>query len=379
MRVSHSTFRLRMPRSVPNTAEGPERPRAAGSTLRRLFVGAVLALLTVTTVTPNAADLVDRANLDAFLRAQLALTSSELTALHQGRPIGKSLSATTKREMVTTGGIHIRAATLARFVNQFKTLEGFRTSQFVRQIAKFSEPPQLRDLDPLTLDADDIDALRKCRVGACDVQLSAEDIRRFNTEVDWRSSSAANQATELFKAVMFAQLNEYRDGGLKQLAAYNDKGTPVRLATETGALLDVRPSLLDHSPSFQDYVRHYPSRPLPNTENFFYWSKEAFGFKPVIGLNHVSIYAPDGKQDVIIATTQFYASHYMDASIAINALIPDPSGDGSNFYWLYLNRSRVGRLGGLLGTLSRPIVQRRVRAGLTKSLAQTKERLEAGR
>jgi hypothetical protein len=81
----------------------------------------------------------------------------------------------------------------------------------------------------------------------------------------------------------------------------------------------------------------------------------------------------------MIATTQIYASHYIDGSVAVNALIPSATGEGADFYWLYLNRSRVGRLGGLLGTLSRPIMQRRARAGLTKSLVQTKQRLEATR
>ena len=49
------------------------------------------------------------------------------------------------------------------------------------------------------------------------------------------------------------------------------------------------------------------------------------------------------------------------------------------FYWVYMNRSRVGRLAGLIGSMSRPIVQRRARSGLMKSLTQTKQRFEAAR
>ena len=44
-----------------------------------------------------------------------------------------------------------------------------------------------------------------------------------------------------------------------------------------------------------------------------------------------------------------------------------------------MNRSRVGRLAGLIGSMSRPIVQRRARSGLMKSLTQTKQRFEAAR
>jgi hypothetical protein len=340
---------------------------------------AVLVLLSVATLLASTPGQVDTTNLQAVLRTRLHLSDSELSALNQGRPIVKTLPATMKREMTTAGGVRIHGDAISRFVDQFKTLEGFRTSQFVLQIGKFSDEPQLSDLDPLTLDADDIDALRKCRVAACDVQLSAGDIRRFNTEVNWQLSNAASHAAALYKAVLFAHLTEYRAGGRERLVHYHDQETPVQLTTETNALLEARPSLLDHMPVFQDYIRCYPAGALANAEDFFYWSKEAFGFKPVIGLNHVSVYAAGGRRGVMIATTQIYASHYIDGAIAISALIPDPSGDGSDFYWLYLNRSRVGRLGGLLGTLSRPIVQRRARAGLMKSLLQTKQRLEASR
>jgi hypothetical protein len=320
----------------------------------------------------------DTKNLQAVLRSQLQLSDTEWSSLTQGRPIVKTLSATMNREMTTVGGVRIRGAAMMRFVNQFKTLEGFRTSQFMLQIRKFGDSPQLSDLDTLTLEADDIESLRACRVAACDVQLAADDIRRFNTEVDWQSPAAARDAAALYKTILFAHLTRYRSGGTGQLVQYQDRETGVRLATETAALLDAKPSLLDHSPAFQRHVRSYPAGAGANVEDFFYWSKEAFGFKPVIGLNHVSVYTDAGTGNVIIVTTQIYASHYMDGSVGINALMPDRSSTGETaFYWVYLNRSRVGRLGGFLGTLSRPIVQRRARSGLMKSLLQTKQRFEA--
>jgi hypothetical protein len=350
-----------------------------GPAASRSVICAVLALLSAATLLSSAFHQLDTTDPQRFLQTQLHLSDSELSGLNQGRPVVKTLPATAKREMTTAGGVRIRSAAIERFVNQFKTLEGFRTSQFVLQIGKFSQEPRLSDLDGLTLEADDIDALRKCRIAACDVQLAAGDIRRFNAEVEWQSSTAARDATALYKAVLFAYLTAYRAGGMERLVQYHDRDPPVRLTTETSALLDARPSLLDRTPAFQDYLRRYPAGALANTEDFFYWSKEAFGFKPVIGLNHVSVYTAGGSGDVMIATTQIYASHYIDGSVAVNALIPSATGKGTDFYWLYLNRSRVGRLGGLLGTLSRPIMQRRARAGLTKSLVQTKQRLEATR
>jgi hypothetical protein len=67
----------------------------------------------------------------------------------------------------------------------------------------------------------------------------------------------------------------------------------------------------------------------------------------------------------------------MEGSLGMSALIPDGASTEPAFYWAFTNRARVGRLGGLLGTLARPIVQRRARSGLLKSLTQTKSRFEA--
>jgi hypothetical protein len=211
------------------------------------------------------------------------------------------------------------------------------------------------------------------------VQLSPEDIARFRNEIKWNAPSAAASAAALYKSILFAHLNEYRAGGHTRLVRYHDQDEVIQLSDEIRALFDAKPSPLDHAPVFQQYLRHYPASPPANVnvEDFFYWSKEEFGSKPVIGLNHVSVYTGNDRAESLIVTIQIYAAHYMHGQLAVNAMFPDPSGAG--FYWLYLNRARVGPLGGFVGTLSRPIVQRRARAGLSRSLTQTKERLEAGR
>jgi hypothetical protein len=337
------------------------------------------ATVAVTAVTAGA-DASVGAALRATLRKQLSLSDSELMSLTNGRPIVKTMPSAMGREMNTAGGVRIQSAAMARFVNQFKTLEGFKTSQFIKQIQKFSDPPKLSDLDALVLEQEDLDALRECRVGACDVQLAAGDIKRFNAEVNWRSPDAARAAASLYKAVLFAHLDKYRAGGMDQLLSYQDREATVKLAAEAEGILAATPSILEHAPAFKHHIRRYPAGASANIENFFYWSKETFGFKPVVGLNHVSVYTDADTGNVLIATTQIYASHYLDGSLGIHALLPDSmSTNGPGFYWLYTNRTRIGRLGGLLGTIARPIAQRRARAGLMKSMQQTKQRFEAAR
>lgn len=311
------------------------------------------------------------------LKEPLQLSDADLSALKQGQPIAKTLTSSGPREMTTVGAVRIRAGAMARFVNQFKTLEGFRTSQFILQVEKFGDKPRLSDLDTLTLDPEDVESLRSCRVGACDVQLSADDIKRFS-QVNWKSATAARDAAIVYRAVLFDHLLRYRAAGTKSLLHYEDREPGMSLAQETQSLLDARPSFLDQAPALREFIRQYPSASDPQIEDFFYWAKEAFGFKPVIGLNHVSFHTDTTTGRVTIVTTQIYASHYIEGSLAINTLMPERAAPDSAFYWAYVNRVRVGRLGGLLGKIARPIIQRRARSGLMKSLVQTKQRFEAG-
>jgi hypothetical protein len=344
-------------------------PRAAPGVVELVLLGAVcLAVIRLGAV--NVGDL------RAVLKEPLQLSDADLSTLGQGQPVAKTLTSATPREMTTAGVVRIRGGAMARFVNQFKTLEGFRTSQFVLQIEKFGETPQLSDLAKLTVDPEDIQSLRTCRVGECDVQLSADDIRRFS-QVNWKSPDAARDAAALYRAILFDHLLRYRATGTKSLLHYQDREPGVSLAQETQSLLDARPSFLDQAPALRDHMRQYPSGTDPHTEDFFYWSKEAFGFKPVVGLNHVSAHTDAATGRVTILTTQIYASHYIEGSLSLTALMPDRTSNESAFYWAYVNRARVGRLSGLLGKLARPIMQRRARSGLLKSLVQTKQRFEA--
>lgn len=350
------------------------RPFGPVSRHRVLAFAVIAAALAL----PTAAVQVDPQEARALVQSTLALSDREVALLEQGRSIVKTLSGSSKREVTTAGAVRI-SASAADFVAQFRTLEGFRRSSFIRQIARFSDPPRAADLDALELEEDDVTALRSCRVGDCDMRLPADAIRRFAREIDWRSPSAPARAAALYKSLLLEYLVEYQRGGIERLVTYGDRQASTSLPAETLELLAHLGSPLDHVPQFRAYLLQYPRMPLPRTENFFYWSKEAFGFRPVVGLNHVSLHSTE-RGEVHIVTTQIYASHYMDGQAGVNTLMPVPGNPGgSAFYWLYFNRARIDTLEGLLGSLSRPIIQRRARSGLARSMTESKRRMEAAR
>lgn len=307
----------------------------------------------------------------AFLRTALRLSSGEISNIARGRAVVKTLPNADRREVITAGAIKVPAAP-TRFVARFRTLEGFRTSQFVRQVERFSDPPAEGDLAPLTLDPDDFSDLRSCRVGNCGIRLAAADIPLV-AEIDWQAPDAAARAAAVYRSILYRYLSDFRAGGLDRLPIYHDQEKPLALGDELRTLLTL-PSPLDRAPGLREHLLAFPAGNLPEAETFFYWSKEAFGFKPVIGLYHVSIH-PSAAGEVFILTTQIYASHYMDGQLSLSVVMPAATA-GDGFYWLYFNRARIGRLDSFMGTLSRSIVQRRTRNGLSRSLTQTRERME---
>mgnify|MGYP001555596957 FL=1 len=351
-------------------SSGQDRPRAAAFACGGVVLAALALAAAVRVPATSTGDL------DDLLQGALHLSNDERADLDRGRAVVKTLPSSAKREMTTVGGIRIDGASMAGFVDQFQTLQGFRRSSFVLQIARFSDEPTFADLAGLTIEREDLDALRGCRVGSCDVQLAASEIDRFTREIDWRAPDSRDRAAALYKHLLLDRVRMYRAAGLSAVPDYADDDAPVPFADALAALMDARPSLLDRTPTFSDYIRHFPAGSAAGTNDFYYWSKEAFGFKPVVGLNHVSVHRTTDARAVLITTTQIYASHYLHGQFAINAVIAAETPGA--FYWLYANRARIDRLDGFLSPFVRPIIQRRARNGLEKSLEQTKARLESG-
>lgn len=308
----------------------------------------------------------------AFIRSTLGLSGGDVRDIERGEDVVKTLSPVNRREVITAGAIRIQASPRA-FITRFRTLEGFKTSEFVKQIAKFSDPPVPADLEPLVLDEDDYDDLEDCTVADCDMRLTEADILRV-TAIDWEAEDAPGRAAALYKAMLFDYLRAYRAGGQSRLPVYMDQDEPLSLGDELAEILSL-PSPLDRAPGLVGYLEGYPTVPLPAVEDFFYWSKEAFGFKPVIGLYHLVMHTT-AAGEVFIVTTQIYASHYMDGQVSLSVVMPHAGAADEGFYWLYFNRARIGRLDSFMGRLSKSIVQRRTRGGLSRSLTQTQERME---
>jgi hypothetical protein len=315
----------------------------------------------------------------AFLRQYLHMDDDQISSLDRGQAFAKILDLSHPSEVPVFGAVRVKVPG-AFFIEKYRDIATFKKSKEVLEIGKFHLPPRLEDLDPLTFDASELDALKKCAVGDCPLKLPAETIERFRKNVNWSSRDYSNQASALFKQVLFEQARSYVTNGNAALPVYHDKKVPVRLADEFLSILQASPYLLKYAPALVDYLRDYPQASPARSEEMLYWSKEKFGYKAVVSMTHVTIYRPVRTEAdwTLIASKQIYASHYFQGSLGL-AMFVEGKGQASDAdgCLMYLNRSRADLPLGFLSGLIRYFLRRRVLDGTDKYLRLVKERLES--
>jgi hypothetical protein len=315
-----------------------------------------------------------------FLRTQLSFSSAELLTLENGKVIVKLPKPPVTREVAAFAIARVDV-TGEFFVERIRDIVNFKRSEHVLQIGKFSDPPRLEDLAGLTLDQDDIDGIKACRLKNCDFKMSSQYMDRFRKEVDWASANYRERVTGLVREMLLNHVQDYLKLGNTALGQYDDKSYSLALAEELGPLLKPASFMYGYVPEFQKYLEEFPRGRPQNAavEDFLYWSKEDFGLKPVTSVTHVTIYrrSDRNESDVIVGSKGIYGSHYLDSSLGLTAFVQTLAPQPPRSYLIYVNRSRTDALRGFFGGWKRTLIGGRVRDGARKSMEAIKQKLES--
>ena len=307
------------------------------------------------------------ADFQKSLQAKAPFQATDFAALQLNQPVVRLAPTSDKQEIAVTGLVNIRADA-EEFLRSYRASMTQKTSSAILEIGSFGPEPTINDLSGLTLDAGDIEDLKDCVVGDCQLKLSAPMIERFRTEIDWNAPNYQLAVTNLFKQMLFDYVRDYRTRGEAALIEYNDKRDEVSLATEQRALNAA-------SSYINDLLANGKSE-LQLADDSIVWSKIKFGLKPVITVNHVRIYKRDNDNgpQVLIASNQIYANHYFNASLALTAFVNVP-GMTDGAYLVYENRSRADGLAGPFGKIKRGVIEKKALEGLKAILQQSQASL----
>jgi hypothetical protein len=315
------------------------------------------------------------AELQQSLREVAAFDEADFATLAQGQTVVNPLPTSEKSEVAVCGlvGLDVPAEV---FLQSFRDSMTRKSSPAILEIGRFSSTPTLDDLQGLTFEQRDLDDLKECVVGDCELKLSATMIERLNKELDTEAPDYQRQATGLLKVMLVDYVRDYLARGDAALIKYYDKSKEVPLAHEQRALMAASNYMNNVVPEVSEDLKGFPKTKTSIVENAIVWSKIKFGLKPVIAINHITVYKRQQNPQIVVASRQIYANHYFDSSLALTAFTSIP-GATPGSYLFYENRSRVDGMEGAFGKFKRGIVEDKALDGLKGILESSRANLSA--
>jgi hypothetical protein len=354
-------------------------PDGARAAFRSTWAAAVAAAAAIVALGASVAAQ-SYASAAQVLGQRFGFNSSQLAAVDAGTPVAVVLPSSMDREIAVAGAVFVHA-TAARLVALLQDVERLEAGKGFLGTKRLSNPPRLNDFAGLRLPADDVEALRECRPGHCDVKLGQGEFDLL-AKFDWSAPDAAARINALFRQRSLDYVLAYRKGGDRNLAVYLDSERPRSVAREFGEMIGRVDRWPDALTPLARYLRGYPTATRPRlTSDFFYWSLAEFGLKPVFRINHVVVYGTGRTSGLlhVVAVKQLYASHYFHTAFEVRAVVSDGRPSGKGVYLVILNMARSDGLTGLGGLIIKPRATNGSRDGLERTLAAIKRMAEAGR
>src|SRR5262245_7007635 len=303
--------------------------------------------------------------------------ADQLAALRRGQVIARTETSSSDFEAWVVAAVRI-ASPKPRVVDYFHQLLSYVDGQVTLQFGTVGNPPRFDDFSRLTIDRDDVDALRECRPGRCDVRIGAAAVRSMSAAVDWRAPDAANRVNVWAREQMAAYVTSYLARGDEALIAYDDQSEAVLLRDVWRRILANSPALGAYAPRMVSYLTEFPRATLAGLTEQIYWDKEHMtGLKPIIFVTHLTTWTdPERPDRTLVAQKQIYASHYFYGSLAVTGFFEEPNAQPPATYVVYFNRSRGDLLKGGFGGIKRRVAEQAAKQTAEQLLGGMKRALE---
>jgi hypothetical protein len=312
-----------------------------------------------------------------FLKPQIVLSDDDRRHLDEGQVIVETLPGQ-GRQLGVFVATRLHAAPDA-LVLWTRAIAELKRSQFVLGSGRFSDPPQLSDVEAIILDEEDLRTWRDCAPGDCGLKVSADEIESAR-RVAAAAGSGWREALQMeFRRLLLRRAATYRDRGLAAFPPMAD-GRTVHRPQQVFLDIATQSQFLSRVPEVSDWLTSYPTTDHRSVESFLYWSKENYGRgKPVISITQVGIrrYEPGvGLPSIVVTGKQVFATHYVEGALGTTMILSDPPDRRS--YLVYVNRSQLDLLSGLFGGMTRAMLERRLKHEAPQVVRAIRARLESG-
>jgi len=275
---------------------------------------ALLSALVATSPTPPGADPLQ--DPEIRLLSNGYLKPSERAALATGGVVAKVIDILDRSE-VRTLVVSRTAASPADFQRCVRDPNCFRRAGEFLAAGTLSAPPSPRDFDRVTLDDKERRYLALCRVGNCDLRMSADDLERFRSGVDWTAPDQQARADELFRDMLLRYARSYIERGDGTLPVYADGKVPINGNESLQTVLRRESPLAEAAPELRRCLEAPPAAGCVGVERSLTWYKEKLWRETVVGLTDVAIFdhSTPGAAQIFVGSKQIFASNYYNASL----------------------------------------------------------------
>jgi hypothetical protein len=207
-----------------------------------------------------------------FFREFVGLSEDQIEAIRSGKSVAKVIDSRTPDEVFLFGSVYVEASP-EKYLELASDVEALRKLPGYLAIQRLSDPPQLSDLEGFALERQDIDELKNCKVGHCEVQLPTEAMEGFKQSIDWSAPDIADRVNHLARQMALQALLNYMNGGNTALGVYRDKNHPTAVAETFETLITRLSALPLYLPELNEYLLEYPKAKSEKVQAGFYWEE----------------------------------------------------------------------------------------------------------
>jgi hypothetical protein len=311
--------------------------------------------------------------------ARAGISTADAPKLETGAVVTHATDGQSDNEVFVVAAVKIRAPR-KRVTDYYGQMIAYVDGKVTLAFGRFGSPPSLADVKDLAFDRGEVDDMKSCHPGRCDIRLGGAGLDALRSAVDWDAADYVERANAFARKAAIDYVTAYQSRGDAALVTYNDRAEPVSMKEQWLGILGNSPQFHQYTPELKTYLERFPGGSLPGARTVLYWAKENYGLKPVISIVHGVIYDPPGQPDrTIVVQKQLYASHYYDGSLAVATLLDTEDGGSPATYLVYVNRSRGDLLKGGFGGLRKNAARGQARRAAEQTLGTIKQALEAAK
>jgi hypothetical protein len=251
-----------------------------------------------------------------YLR-MLGFSKDEVSYLRNGRMVTHSIENRAPGEFGITVA-QVYNIPVYFFRDYLRYAENYGSLLNFEQIGKFKQNPDLQDLRSLRLTDSELKEFLNCRSGSCNLSLSPEEIKHIPDNPNLTVSEGVEAFTDVYRRILLSRLMAYRQRGIRSFTGEGEEGTVVSRQLVEDHLYRF-PHIQAYFPLVHQYILEYPKSLAQHPDEFFYWTKESLGSKPIINIRHV--FSQRVGEDYVQVSLLIYSSHSYLSSISVTHLI----------------------------------------------------------